>query len=302
MTSFYSRDDAFWDNYVKGRPQVPDSFFERLFAYHAEHGGQFGTIHEAGVGPGVHSPRLAKRFNKVIVTDISENNIEIAKARLTSSQYEFHVTTLEDTITFTPASVDMVCAATMIHFTDIDKALDAVAHQLQPGGTFTAFLTGFARLEDSQAQEVWVKLFHQIVRQVLQKLTEALISALACQSSGYDSIHIPESSFEPGALRIKTNELSAVSRYHAYVPPEYQTKYALVSNVGPNDKVMMEDDEDWSFQKDIHGLKQVVLSFPIDHETDEMNTIWQELETVVGERQIEGKWLVSTILATRKQS
>lgn len=108
VARLYDQDSDFWQKYVKGRPQVPDSFFERVFGYHAEHGGDFGTVHDAGAGPGNHSSRLAKRFKKVIVSDYAERNIETAKAHLSGLQYEFRVTKLEDTIQSLPAaSVDM---------------------------------------------------------------------------------------------------------------------------------------------------------------------------------------------------
>ena len=42
--TFFAQDDEFWANYLKGRPAVPASFFSRIFNYHQDNGGSFGTM------------------------------------------------------------------------------------------------------------------------------------------------------------------------------------------------------------------------------------------------------------------
>ena len=46
--NLYSGESNCWAEYQKGRPEVPESFYERIFNYHAEHGGQFGIAHDTG--------------------------------------------------------------------------------------------------------------------------------------------------------------------------------------------------------------------------------------------------------------
>ena len=107
-TNIYAQDENFWKLYLQGRPQVPDSFFDRIFQYHADHGGRFDTVHDAGAGAAVHSARLAARFDNVIVTDKSLVNIRAAKAKLRGCKYAFEAVKLEETVKWAPKSVDMV--------------------------------------------------------------------------------------------------------------------------------------------------------------------------------------------------
>ena len=114
--SQWLRQTWFWNKYLKGRPQFPDSFFERTFNYHSNYNGQFAVVHDAGAGVDVHSERRARKFEKVIISDLSEENVRVARDRLSSSgKYEFIATKLEDTINFDAFSVDMVFAGTMLH-------------------------------------------------------------------------------------------------------------------------------------------------------------------------------------------
>jgi 2-polyprenyl-3-methyl-5-hydroxy-6-metoxy-1,4-benzoquinol methylase len=137
----YNQSASFWDSYMKGRPSIPDSFFSTIFAYHASHSASFCNAHEVGVGVGVHSPRLAARFSHVLVSDIIDTNVQIARSRLESHGcYTFKASSLEDTLDLPPASTDLVFASTMMHFTDVNKAVRAVHHQLKPDGTFAAGL------------------------------------------------------------------------------------------------------------------------------------------------------------------
>ena len=97
-TNLFEGDETFWTKYVKGRPRAPDSFFDRIFAYHAQHGGNFTRVHDAGAGVAVHSARLAQRFSNILVSDVSAQNIDIAKSRHEDphQQYDYRVAKLED--------------------------------------------------------------------------------------------------------------------------------------------------------------------------------------------------------------
>lgn len=156
VTDIFSRTSDFWTSYLKGRPWLPDSLFQRIFDYHTKHGGEFQTVHEAGAAAAIHSLRIGAPFTKVIVTDPSEDNMTAARARMSAAgarkgKFEFHVTTLEDSgALLAPASVDMVFCATMLHFADLPRAWEAIAHQLKPGGTFVALVAAIIEFEDAR--------------------------------------------------------------------------------------------------------------------------------------------------------
>ena len=305
LTGIYTLSGDFWEGYRKGRPQVPDSFFERIYTYHASHGGQFGTVHDAGGGPGVHSARLANRFEKVILTDVAESNISLAQTQLQGPGFEFHAAKLEDTINLLPAgSVDLVFAATMLHFTDIPKALEAVAHQLKPGGTFAIPCTGLLILQDARAQEIWAKLHRKGLEPFSRKFRETWVPSFQANGTGYDSVLLPEEYFEPGALRMRLNETMRDTpgglKYEMLISPEIRDKCPPISRIKPDEKVVFEDDEDWRVAKDIADPRQVISTYLFDMKADVMKELWSELENIVGDRVVDGRWVTYLTLATRK--
>lgn len=46
----YEQSEGFWEKYIKGRPAVPQTFFDAIFKYHSDHEGNFDTVHEVGAG------------------------------------------------------------------------------------------------------------------------------------------------------------------------------------------------------------------------------------------------------------
>ena len=85
MTSndtIFAQGKTFWNNYLKGRPQAPDSFLDRIFSYHQAHGGAFGKVHDVGAGNGPYAQKLRHKFDHVIVSDIVARNVELAQDRL----------------------------------------------------------------------------------------------------------------------------------------------------------------------------------------------------------------------------
>ena len=203
----YAKDEAFWNSYLKGRPQMPDQLFKRICQYHAEHGGHFDVVHDVGAGIGVHSARLAKHFDHVIVSDIVPENMEMAKERLGQDKYSYKVMNVEDANALEEGSVDMVYAATMMHFADFDLAFKAIAKQLKPGGTFTALTCGIATLSDKRAQAIWHEMWFEGIRVMLRHARdrEKRLKTIAKSASGYNTMPMDERYFVPGALRITLN-------------------------------------------------------------------------------------------------
>ncbi|OAG12317.1 S-adenosyl-L-methionine-dependent methyltransferase [Paraphaeosphaeria sporulosa] len=297
----YNQSASFWDSYIKGRPSIPDSFFSTIFAYHASHSASFSHAHEVGAGVGVHSPRLAARFANVLVSDIIESNIQIAKARLQSlGCYTFKASSLEDTIDLPPASMDLVFASTMMHFTDVDKAVRAVHHQLKPGGTFAAGLYGTYALHEPEAQRVWQKLVQAICNNIIQRygLDNRAKTILANEAAGLDSVGLPEEYFHP-AQRIDYNFPQPSTLKDMILPPQYGLH--PVSRIGRRDEVVRGVwDKGWFSSLGIDGLKGMADTWPHDEGDGEIVELWEELTGVVGEGEVEGAWMVSLLLATKK--
>jgi 2-polyprenyl-3-methyl-5-hydroxy-6-metoxy-1,4-benzoquinol methylase len=133
----FARDESFWNNYLKGRPQAPQSFFDRIYRYHEQHGGSFGTAHDVGAGNGPYSLQLRSKFDHVIVSDIVAENVQLAEDRLGAEGFSYRTAKVEEAEDISPNSIDLVFATNVLHFVDQKVAFDAIARQLKPGiGTF----------------------------------------------------------------------------------------------------------------------------------------------------------------------
>ena len=135
----------------------------------------------------------------MLVSDVSASNIEVARTHL-HGQYHFQVVKLEDTVDLPAGSMNLAFASTMLHLTDIDQALAAVARQLKPGGTFAASLQGFLMLDDMMLNGKIIALMNAGVEQLYKSVGEDLVPAIIAQATGYDSIGLPESYFQPESI------------------------------------------------------------------------------------------------------
>ena len=203
----YARDEAFWKKYLKGRPQVPDSLFERVCNYHAGHGGLFNVVHDVGAGVGVHSERLAKHFGHVIISDVAPGNVELAKGRLGTGKYSYKVMSVDDADVIEESSVDMVFASTMMHFADFDKALPAIAKQLKSGGSFVVMTCGVPVFINKDVEDVWYRMWHEGLRVLLRQAGDPRkrLETLSKSGSSYDNMPLSEEYFLPGSFRIMLN-------------------------------------------------------------------------------------------------
>ncbi|KAL1591699.1 hypothetical protein SLS60_011698 [Paraconiothyrium brasiliense] len=297
----YNQSQNFWDSYIKGRPSIPQSFFDTIFAYHASHNGSFTTAHEVGAGVGVHSPRLAARFPHVLISDIISSNIQLARTRLQSHGcYSFKTSSLEDTIDLEAGSVDLVFASTMMHFTDVDAAVRAVHHQLAPGGTFAAGLYGTYALHEGRAQEVWARIVRWICSNIIEKygLDDRAKQILQNEASGLDSVGLPPELFTP-AQRYDYNFPQRSTLRDMILPKQYGLE--TIDRVGAEDVVVKDGwDRGWCSKQGVEGLKGIASTWPHDDGDEEILGLWEELRVVVGEGEVEGGWMVSLVLASKK--
>ena len=298
---FFARDKDFWNNYLKGRPQVPDVFFDRIFRYHQEHGGNFGTVHDVGAGNGPYSRQLRSRFQHVIISDLVSKNVQLAKDRLGADGFSYRTAKVEEVDDIPAGSVDMVFATNVLHLVEQKPAMEAIARQLRPGGTFACGCFGPAHFNDAKVQDVWTRMSQQGGRVLLRKADPLLetINAMARSQDSPNVAPLDEKFFLSGATRVNLN--MEKGGLVGLLPPEESDKATEPDHTGPNDIVTFENEDGWSFVTDLYGIKEHFGSFPFAIDDPAAFTeLWKEMEDLLpGERKVDGCWPAKVILATR---
>lgn len=296
----FARDEAFWNNYLKGRPQAPDSFFDRIFGYHEEKGGQFGTVHDAGAGNGPYGQKLRSRFETVIISDIVPENVRLAEDRLGTDGFRYRVSRIEDAADIAPGSIDLIFATNVLHFADQLAALKTMAEQLRSGGTLVVAAFGSARFRDPSVQDVWARIMAQAGRALLRHADKPDQTRKVMErSSGYYNVApLDERLFEPGALRIHVN--MSEGGLTSLLPPEEE--WTEPNYTGASDFDVFEDDNAWGVKTDLEGIKSHFASFPFSAlEPSAYAVLWEELEGLLKDGSlIEVYFPAKIILATRR--
>nr|POE56461.1 methyltransferase tpcm [Quercus suber] len=308
MTSnddIFVRDDKFWSTYNIGRPSVPETFFQKIFRYHAAKGQPFDCAHDVGAGNGPYVGRLRAQFGHVIVSDIVSSNIELARQRLEClSGVTFRTAALEDTEDIEVASVDMVFASNVMHFADPQvKAMRGLAQQLKPGGTLALAAFAPAHFDDPSLQDIWRRMGVQGGRELLRSArdSESTIRLLARTEKFYNVAPLDPTLWSPGALRIDIN--MGIDGIQALLPPEDASRNVEPDHTGSTDVLTSEQDPEWRFEMDPAGVFAHLNSFPFVSQFHESQApLLAELESVLKSKQsVTGHYPVKIILATRKE-
>ncbi|KAK8045577.1 hypothetical protein PG993_005601 [Apiospora rasikravindrae] len=300
----FAQDEEFWDNYLKGRPKAPDAFFDRVFTYHATHSGAFGTVHDVGAGNGPYSQRLRSKFSHVIVSDIVPANVELARARLRGLDgFSFRTAKLEDADDIPAGSVDMVFATSVMHFPDPQEAaMEAIARQLRPGGTFAAATFGPARFRDTDLQDLWDRISLEGGRRLLGSVDDPATTAksMARTQGRYNVAPLGPELFAPGAQRVHLNMRHG--GIQAILPPEAAHLNTDPDFTGPDDVEIFEEEEGWGFEMDLAGVKEHFGSFPfVSKFPDAFTELYRDLDALLADgRRVGGYFPAKIILATRR--
>ena len=298
----FARDEAFWNNYLKGRPKPPQSLFDRIYAYHEQHGGKFGTAHDVGAGNGPYSAQLRSRFNHVIVSDIVAENVQFAESRLGTKGFSYRAAKVEEADDIPEGSVDLVFATNVLHFVDQNVALESISKQLRPGGTFAGAGFGPALFNDAKVQDVWNRISQQGGRVLLKTADqpEQTIRVMKRSQDGYNNAPLDEKFFLPGAQRVHLN--MGKGGITGLLPPELAGDFDEPVYTGPNDVEVFENEEGWSFDWTLEDFKEHFGSFPHSKEDPAAFVeLWNELDELLKNKsRLDGVFPAKLILATRR--
>jgi SAM-dependent methyltransferase len=122
-------------DYAKFRPGPPDSFYSKLLALDVGLKGQ--KILDLGTGTGVLARQFAKQGCNVVGTDISDEQIMMAKTLASEDglEIDFFRSSAED-IGFTENSFDVITANQCFLYFDKDIVAKIIAKVLKLGGVF----------------------------------------------------------------------------------------------------------------------------------------------------------------------
>ena len=306
--NFYDAKKDFWTNYRKARPVVPKSFWQRIYDYHASHGGSFGTVHDVGAGFGEMSLELSKRFTNVIVGDPSPANLNFARDLIdssadkdASSRFTFRQERIEES-DLPECSVDMIFSSTALHWMDHEQAVKVMTRQLKPGGTLFICGMGVPRYHNSRIQELWWSIMEKsheglVARDAAAK--KVIDRADAVSICAYDCVALPERDFEPGAIRLKLNRLGETDAFRFSPWPGNEIHYE--SQAGPNDRLVEETERDWFFEVDMQGIRTKMDSYPLQPDPQMLEERLAQMEDELDGGKCEGRWPVTIILATKRK-
>lgn len=191
-------DAAFWDGIAEKYSRSPvanPGAFERKIEITKSRMKPSDVVLDVGCGTGSLALRLAPFAAQVHGLDVSGEMIRIAKGKAAAEHVDnvaFHVGALDDTMPFAPASVDVLCAYSILHLVaDLPAVLRRIHGLVRPGGFF---ISSTACLRDS-----WVpfgpliammRLFGK-APEVVQLLSAAQLKD-AIASAGFVDVEAPE--------------------------------------------------------------------------------------------------------------
>jgi SAM-dependent methyltransferase len=295
-----------WNAYARYRPVYPQSLFETIYEHHASHGGQFGSVHDAGCGGGIAASFLAARFEHVFLSDPSAGAITSAENNLrtslySSTKFSFKQASAEDMSWLKPGSVDMVTIGAAIHWTKPDLAVRAAAAVLRSGGTLAIwYYNGRPFFDDNVAAgEIFDEIMERWATEAKKPGSESEKSLLVSNTE-LDCVPLPEELFETGARRIKINALGR-SDAIALVPSKRWMK--LESRVGQHD--VFENHEtrgSWETAADVNWLQGYVQSLQPTISTESCADLWKQMEVALGGETQTTRivWPTVLLLATKR--
>ncbi len=140
-------------NYAKFRPTYPPELFDAIYQY-VNH---FDLAWDCGTGNGQVAVELAKKFEKVIASDASAQQIESASP---NEKVEYHVAKAED-IHLADNSLDLLTVGQALHWFHFDEFFKEVERVMKPNGVFATWTYRYLTINEDLDKVLW-KFFDAI--------------------------------------------------------------------------------------------------------------------------------------------
>ncbi|MGI9539766.1 MAG: class I SAM-dependent methyltransferase [Miltoncostaeaceae bacterium] len=174
---------AFADVYARARPSYPDELFVWLASLVTT-----DSAWDCGTGSGQAARGLAAHFSRVIATDMDARQIEKATPM---ENVEFRVAPAERS-GLPDDSVDLVSAATAMHWFDLPAFWREVERVVRPGGALAAWSYHGCVIE-----EPFTELFARFYRETLRP---HFPDAVEMVDGRYEGLDLPGTPLAPPAL------------------------------------------------------------------------------------------------------
>ncbi|HWB80927.1 MAG TPA: class I SAM-dependent methyltransferase [Nannocystaceae bacterium] len=191
-------DAAFWNGIAEKYSRSPvanPGAFERKIEITKSRMKPSDTVLDIGCGTGSLALRLAPFAAHVHGLDVSSEMVRIANGKAAADgvhDVTFHEGPFDDAVPFAPASVDVLCAYSILHLVDdLPAALQRIHRLVKPGGSF---VSSTACLRDSWVPFgplVWAMRLVGKAPKVVQLLSAAALKD-AMAAAGFVDIEAPD--------------------------------------------------------------------------------------------------------------
>jgi ubiquinone/menaquinone biosynthesis C-methylase UbiE len=186
--SFSDHFSSFASRYADFRPHYPNA----LFDYLASLAPPDSTVWDCAAGNGQASVDLAARFEKVIATDASRQQIESAQKQ---ANVEYRVAPAEAS-GLSDQSVALITVAQALHWFQLDRFYAEARRVLRPQGVLAVWAYGINELEDDTLNQAVQNYYANVVGPFWppeRKIVE----------EGYRNIPFPFKEMEPPPIRME---------------------------------------------------------------------------------------------------
>jgi ubiquinone/menaquinone biosynthesis C-methylase UbiE len=187
--TFHDHFSSVANRYADFRPHYP----AELFDYFATLVPRTSLVWDCACGNGQATLDLAERFDKLIATDASKEQIASARPH---SHVEYRVAPAEQS-GLADASVSLIAVAQAIHWFNFERFYAEAKRVLKPGGVLAAWAYGVNVVEDNAINEIVQDYYSNVVGPYWppeRKLVE----------EGYRTIPFPLTEIMPPSFRMET--------------------------------------------------------------------------------------------------
>jgi SAM-dependent methyltransferase len=171
-------------NYARFRPTYPDTIFDWI----AKTAPATGAAWDCGCGNGQATLPLAQRFERVIATDPSAEQIGLAPAH---PRIDWRVAPAEAS-GLDATSVDVVCVAQALHWFDLPRFWSEARRVVRPGGVLAAWTYGVPFLDEPDLSAALRHLHDEVVGPYWPKERGHVERGYVSINFPFERLHPPE--------------------------------------------------------------------------------------------------------------